>query len=144
MKETFCVILGGITTALVYLLGGFDIALQCLLIAIALDYISGIIKAFTTKTLSSRIGFNGIVKKLGILLLVMVGVLVDRVSGNTGAIRTLVIYYFVANEGLSIVENLSIAGIPIPKGLKNALKVIRKESEDGLATSKTIQHKANG
>jgi phage-related holin len=74
----------------------------------------------------------------------MVGVLVDRVSGNTGAIRTLVIYYFVANEGLSIVENLSIAGIPIPKGLKNALKVIRKESEDGLATSKTIQHKANG
>lgn len=144
MKETLCVILGGITTALVYLLGGFDIALQCLLIAIALDYISGIIKAFTTKTLSSRIGFNGIVKKLGILLLVMVGVLVDRVSGNTGAIRTLVIYYFVANEGLSIVENLSIAGIPIPKGLKNALKVIRKESEDGLATSKTIQHKANG
>lgn len=144
MKETLCVILGGITTALVYLLGGFDIALQCLLIAIALDYISGIIKAFTTKTLSSRIGFSGIVKKLGILLLVMVGVLVDRVSGNTGAIRTLVIYYFVANEGLSIVENLSIAGIPIPKGLKNALKVIRKESEDGLATSKTIQHKANG
>lgn len=144
MKETLCAILGGITTALVYLLGGFDIALQCLLIAIALDYISGIIKAFTTKTLSSRIGFNGIVKKLGILLLVMVGVLVDRVSGNTGAIRTLVIYYFVANEGLSIVENLSIAGIPIPKGLKNALKVIRKESEDGLATSKTIQHKANG
>lgn len=144
MKETLCFILGGITTALVYLLGGFDIALQCLLIAIVLDYISGIIKAFTTKTLSSRIGFNGIVKKLGILLLVMVGVLVDRVSGNTGAIRTLVIYYFVANEGLSIVENLSIAGIPIPKGLKNALKVIRKESEDGLATSKTIQHKANG
>lgn len=144
MKETLCVILGGITTALVYLLGGFDIALQCLLIAIALDYVSGIIKAFTTKTLSSRIGFSGIVKKLGILLLVMVGVLVDRVSGNTGAIRTLVIYYFVANEGLSIVENLSIAGIPIPKGLKNALKVIRKESEDDLATSKTIQHKANG
>jgi toxin secretion/phage lysis holin len=144
MKETLCFILGGITTALVYLLGGFDIALQCLLIAIALDYVSGIIKAFTTKTLSSRIGFSGIVKKLGILLLVMVSVLVDRVSGNTGAIRTLVIYYFVANEGLSIVENLSIAGIPIPKGLKNALKVIRKESEDGLATSKTIQHKANG
>lgn len=144
MKETLCFILGGITTALVYLLGGFDIALQCLLIAIALDYISGIIKAFTTKTLSSRIGFSGIVKKLGILLLVMVGVLVDRVSGNTGAIRTLVIYYFVANEGLSIVENLSIAGIPIPKGLKNALKVIRKESENDLATSKTIQHKTNG
>jgi toxin secretion/phage lysis holin len=144
MKETLCVILGGITTALVYLLGGFDIALQCLLIAIALDYISGIIKAFTTKTLSSRIGFNGIVKKLGILLLVMVGVLVDRVSGNTGAIRTLVIYYFVANEGLSIIENLSIAGIPIPSSLKNALKVIRKENNDVMATGKTVQHKSDG
>lgn len=143
MKETICVILGTITTALVYLLGGFDIALQCLLIAIALDYISGIIKAFTTKTLSSRIGFSGIVKKLGILLLVMVGVLIDRVSGDTGAIRTLVIYYFVANEGLSIVENLGQAGLPIPSSLKSALKVIRKES-DGLDASKTIQHKTNG
>ena len=144
MKETICAILGVITTALVYLLGGFDIALQCLLIAIALDYISGIIKAFTTKTLSSRIGFSGIVKKLGILLLVMVGVLIDRVSGDTGAIRTLVIYYFVANEGLSIVENLGQAGLPIPSSLKSALKVIRKESNDGLDESKTIQHKTNG
>ena len=144
MKETICVILGTITTALVYLLGGFDIALQCLLIAIALDYISGIIKAFTTKTLSSRIGFSGIVKKLGILLLVMVGVLIDRVSGDTGAIRTLVIYYFVANEGLSIVENLGQAGLPIPSSLKSALKVIRKESNDGLGSSTTIQHKTNG
>lgn len=143
MKETICAILGVITTALVYLLGGFDIALQCLLIAIALDYISGIIKAFTTKTLSSRIGFSGIVKKLGILLLVMVGVLIDRISGDTGAIRTLVIYYFVANEGLSIVENLGQAGLPIPSSLKSALKVIRKES-DGLDSSTTIQHKTNG
>lgn len=144
MKETICVILGTITTALVYLLGGFDIALQCLLIAIALDYISGIIKAFTTKNLSSRIGFSGIVKKLGILLLVMVGVLIDRVSGDTGAIRTLVIYYFVANEGLSIVENLGQAGLPIPSSLKSALKVIRKESNDDLDASTTIQHKTNG
>ena len=144
MKETICAILGVITTALVYLLGGFDIALQCLLIAIALDYISGIIKAFTTKTLSSRIGFSGIVKKLGILVLVMVGVLIDRVSGDTGAIRTLVIYYFVANEGLSIVENLGQAGLPIPSSLKSALKVIRKESNDGLDSSTKIQHKTNG
>ena len=144
MKETLCIILGSITTALVYLLGGFDVALQCLLIAIVLDYISGIIKAFTGKVLSSRIGFRGIIKKLGILILVMVGVLVDRVSGNTGAIRTLVIYYFVANEGLSIVENLGQAGLPIPSSLKSALKVIRKESNDGLDSSTTIQHKTNG
>lgn len=129
MKEAICATLSFILSTLIYLLGGVDVALQCLLIAIILDYISGLIKAFNTKTLSSRIGFQGIMKKIGLLLLVMVSVLVDNVTGNTGAIRTLVIYYFVANEGLSIIENLSIAGVPIPKGLKKALKALRKEGD---------------
>lgn len=129
MKETICAILSGISTALIYLLGGFDVALNCLLIAIVLDYVSGLIKAYNTKTLSSRIGFRGLLKKLGILILVMVAVLVDRVTGNSGAIRTVIIYYFVANEGLSIIENLGAAGIPIPKFLKKALKALKKEND---------------
>lgn len=128
MKETFCVILGTITTALIYLLGGIDVALNCLLIAIALDYVSGVIKAFNNKTLSSRIGLRGLLKKIGILIIVMLAVLIDRVTGNTGAIRTLVLYYFVANEGLSIVENLGQAGLPIPKTIKNALKALKDQS----------------
>ena len=115
-------------TTFVFLLGGFDVAISCLLIAIILDYISGIIKAFINKNLSSNIGFRGIVKKVAILIIVMLAVLVDRVAGETGAIRTLVIYYFVANEGLSIIENLGEAGIPIPKKLKEALKVLKKEN----------------
>lgn len=127
MKESICTILGMFLTSIIYLLGGLDIAMQCLLIAIVLDYISGIIKAFVTKQLSSKIGFKGIIKKVALLLIVMLGVLVDRVTGDTGAIRTLIIYYFVANEGLSIVENLSIAGVPIPKGLKKALKALREK-----------------
>lgn len=127
MKEFICTILSGTTTVLIYLFGGFDVALSCLVIAIALDYISGIIKAFYTKQLSSKIGFKGLLKKIGILILVMVSVLVDRVAGNSGAIRTLVIYYFVANEGLSIVENLAETNIPIPAVLKRALKAIKKE-----------------
>lgn len=127
MKEFICTILSGITTTLIYLFGGFDVALSCLVIAIALDYVSGIIKAFYTKQLSSKIGFKGLLKKIGILILVMVSVLVDRVAGNTGAVRTLVIYYFVANEGLSIVENLAETNIPIPAVLKRALKAIKKE-----------------
>lgn len=129
MKEAICATLSFILSTIVFLLGGVDIALQCLLVAIALDYVSGVIKAYTTKTLSSSIGFKGIVKKVGLLLLVMVSVLVDYVTGQTGAVRTLVIYYFVANEGLSIIENLYIAGVPIPKGLKKALKALRKENE---------------
>lgn len=127
MKESICTILGLFLTSIIYLLGGLDIALQCLLIAIVLDYVSGIIKAFVTKELSSKIGFKGIIKKVGLLLIVMLSVLVDRVTGNTGAIRTLVIYYFVANEGLSIIENLSLAGVPFPKGLKKALKALREK-----------------
>ena len=125
MKELFCSILSIITTGLVFLLGGFDIALLCLIIAILLDYISGIIKAYVNKDLSSKIGFKGLLKKVGVLLIVMLAVLIDKITGGTGAVRTLVIYYFVANEGLSIIENLALAGVPIPDSIKNALKVLK-------------------
>jgi len=123
MKEVFNTVM-----AFIYLIGGLDVAMACLLVAIVLDYISGIIKAYECKVLSSKIGFRGILKKVGVLLVVMLAVLIDRVTGETGAIRTLVIYYFVANEGLSIVENLAEAGIPIPKSIKKALKALKKEN----------------
>lgn len=129
MKEIIDSVLAVIATTFIYLIGGLDIALVCLLIAIVLDYISGIIKAYMTKELSSKIGLKGILKKVGILLIVMLSVLVDRVTGETGAVRTLVIYYFVANEGLSILENLGQAGVPIPESIKKALKVLKKENK---------------
>ena len=130
MKEIICTIFAGFGTAFIYLVGGIDVAIQCLLIAIIIDYISGLIKAFNTKQLSSKIGFKGILKKVGVLLIVMLAVLIDRVTGETGAIRTLVIYYFVANEGLSIIENLGQAGLPIPKAIKNALKALKEQSNE--------------
>ena len=129
MKEFICGIASSALTLFVYLLGGFDVAISCLLIAIVLDYISGIIKAYITKQLSSEIGLKGIIKKVAILLIVMLAVLIDRVTGESGAIRTLVIYYFVANEGLSIIENFAAAGVPIPAAIKNALKSLKKESK---------------
>lgn len=129
MEHWFNAIVSAIATTFVFLIGGFDIAISCLLIAIALDYISGILKAFINKNLSSEIGLKGILKKVGILVIVMLGVLIDRVAGETGAIRTLVIYYFVANEGLSVIENLGEAGLPIPKKLKEALKALKKETD---------------
>lgn len=129
MEHWFNAIVSAIATTFVFLIGGFDVAMSCLLIAIALDYVSGILKAFINKNLSSEIGLKGILKKVGILVIVMLGVLVDRVAGETGAIRTLVIYYFVANEGLSIIENLGEAGLPIPKKLKDALKALKKETD---------------
>lgn len=130
MKEISNSVIAFICTGLVYLLGGFDVALTCLLIAIVLDYVSGIIRSFIKKDLSSKVGFRGVVKKVSILLVVMLAVLVDRVTGETGTIRTLVIYYFVANEGLSILENLGQAGIPIPQTIKKALKSLKKETKN--------------
>lgn len=122
-----CSIISLIVSSLVFALGGIDISLQCLIGAIILDYISGMIKAYILKELSSKIGFKGILKKIGILLIIILSVFMDKIAGNTGAIRTLVIYYFVANEGLSIIENLSMAGVPIPKRLKKALKELKKK-----------------
>lgn len=129
MKEISNSVIAVICTGLVYLLGGLDVALTCLLIAIVLDYLSGIIKSIITKCLSSKIGFRGVLKKVSILLVVMLAVLIDKVTGETGAIRTLVVYYFVANEGLSILENLSQSGVPIPQGIKKTLKVMKKENK---------------
>lgn len=129
MENWISAVLSVITTTFLWLIGGIDVAFLCLIVAIALDYISGIIKAYSTKTLSSRIGFRGLVKKIAVLILVMLSVVVDRITINNGGIRTLVIYYFVANEGLSVIENLAQAGLPIPKKLKDALKVIKKENK---------------
>lgn len=139
MKDIICSILAGIGTGLVYLWGGFDVAMQCLLIAIALDYVSGIIKAFVLKQLSSTVGFRGIIKKVGILVVVALAVLIDRVTGESGAIRTLVIYYFVANEGLSIIENAGKAGLPIPHSIKEALQALKRQGDkDDMATGQKL------
>lgn len=131
-KTTGILASAGLGTILYFLFGEFDIALQCLLVFIVLDYISGLIKAIINRELSSKIGFQGILKKVGFLIIVAVGVLVDRITGGSGAVRSLVIYYFVANEGLSIIENLGQAGLPIPKSIKNTLKMLKNQG-DGKA-----------
>lgn len=130
MKEFATSILSMLATAFVYIIGGIDVALISLLIAIVIDYISGLIKAYVLKELSSKVGFKGILKKFGILLIVALSVIVDKIAGQTGAIRTLVIYYFVANEGLSILENLGQSGLPIPKVIKKALIALKENSEE--------------
>ena len=129
MKNIFSFACSSISTIFIYVFGGLDVALQCLLVAIVLDYVSGMIKAYESQTLSSRIGFRGIIKKVGLLAIVALGVVIDRLTGNTGDIRTLIIYYFVANEGLSIIENLASAGVPIPAIIAKALKILKDKGE---------------
>lgn len=129
MKEFICAAIAGLGTFLTFIFGDWDVALQCLVIAVALDYISGVIKAFVNKELSSKIGLKGLLKKVGVFVVVALAVLIDKITGESGAVRTLVIYYFVANEGLSIVENLSEAGLPIPDVIKKALKSLKNEAK---------------
>lgn len=113
-----------------YLLGGFDKALECLIVVIVLDYITGVISAWYNKKLDSKVGIKGIVKKFTYFLLVVLSVEIDKTLGQVGIIRNLVIYFFVANDGLSILENVGKMNIPIPKKLKEALLQLSEEKED--------------
>ena len=117
MKNTINLILGTFCSGVTYFLGGWDFALQTLLLVMALDYITGVCKAIKQKKLNSKTGFTGILKKFGYLIIVALAVVIDHLAGNTGAVRTLVIYFFVANDGLSILENWGAMGLPLPPKL---------------------------
>ena len=129
MKNIISFVTGTLATALVYFLGGWDIALQTWLIIIVLDYLTGVCKAIHNKKVNSEIGLKGIVKKVGYLIIVAVSVILDRITGNTGAIRTLVIYFFVANEGISILENWGGMGLPLPQKLKDTLEQLKNDND---------------
>lgn len=125
MRYVINTISGGIGAFLAYILGGWNIGLQTLLIFIALDYVTGILKAIYNKKLNSTVGAKGIVKKVGYLIIVAISVMLDKVAGNTGAICNLVIYFFIANEGISILENWVSMGLPIPKKVFDLLEQIK-------------------
>lgn len=118
-----------LSTSIIYLLGGFDIALQSLIIVMIIDYVTGISSAIYNKELSSKIGFKGIIKKFCYLLIIALSVVIDNLTGQSGVIRTLVIYFFVANDGISIIENMAELDIKLPKKLIDALEQIKKKGE---------------
>lgn len=129
MKHLISNVFSVILTTIVYLIGGVDIALQSLLIVIVIDYLTGIASAIYNKELSSRIGFKGIIKKFSYLLVVALSVVIDNLLGQSGLIRSLVIYFFVANDGLSIIENMAEMNVKLPQKLIDALEQIKKKGE---------------
>lgn len=129
MKHLINDVISVILTTFVYLVGGFDIAIQSLLIVIVIDYLTGIASAIYNKELSSKIGLKGILKKFCYLLIVALSVVIDNLTGQSGLIRTLVIYFFVANDGLSIIENMVEMGVKLPQKLIDALEQIKKKGE---------------
>lgn len=114
-----------------YFLGGWDGFLYALVVFVVIDYITGLMVAVLESKLSSAVGFRGIFKKVVLFSLVAVGHIIDsRLLQNQGAIRTAVIFFYLSNEGISILENAAKIGLPIPDGLKNVFEQLNKEEAE--------------
>lgn len=118
-------IIGG---CMVQLAGGFDSAFKILLVMMIFDYVTGVIKGIYTKTLSSNIGFKGLLKKIMILIIVCAANVMQELAGGQAAIREIVIMFYIANEGISLLENAA-EFIPLPQRLKDVLLQLRGEEK---------------
>lgn len=114
-----------------WFLGGVDGFLYALIAFTVIDYITGVMCAITDKNLSSSIGFKGICRKVLIFTLVGIGNIVDvYVLGQGGVLRTAVIFFYLSNEGVSILENSAHLGLPIPEKLKEVLEQLHERGGD--------------
>lgn len=135
MKEFWNVIqmmFTGVGGWLGYFLGGYDGLLYALIVFMVVDYITGVMCAINDKKLSSAVGFKGICRKVLILMLVGIANLLDVTIIGTGAVlRTAVIFFYLSNEGVFLLENAGHLGLPIPEKLKEILAQLhdRVESE---------------
>ena len=119
-------IVGGFFAAL---FGKWDSILWALLVIMVLDYLTGIIKAVYTKTMSSEIGFKGLLKKITILIIVALANVLQQVTGDNVAIREIVIMFYIANEGISVLENVAVIYPRMPKKIKDILLQLRGEDD---------------
>jgi toxin secretion/phage lysis holin len=126
--ETIQIVFTAIGGFLGYTLGGCDGFLYALVAFITLDYVTGVMLAIVERKLSSKIGFRGIFKKVLIFVMVSIGHIIDsKIIGTGSAIRTAVIFFYASNEGISILENATKLGLPIPDKLKTVLEQLSKE-----------------
>ena len=113
-----------------YFLGGYDGLLYALVVFMVVDYITGVMCAVSDKKLSSAVGFKGICRKVLILMLVGIANLLDvQVIGTGAVLRTAVIFFYLSNEGVSLLENAAHLGLPIPKKLKAILAQLHDRAE---------------
>ena len=135
MKEfwnTIQFVFAGIGGWLGYFLGGCDGLLLALLVFVAVDYITGVMCAISDKNLSSEIGFRGICRKVLIFLLVGIANILDvQVIGTGSMLRTAVVFFYISNEGISLLENAGHLGLPIPEKIKAVLEQLHERSEKG-------------
>ena len=133
MKEfwnTIQLIFAAIGGWLGWFLGGCDGLLYALVAFVTLDYITGIMCAIVDQKLSSAVGFKGIFRKVLIFALVGIGHILDtHVIGTGSVLRTAVIFFYISNEGVSLVENAAHLGLPIPEKLKVVLEQLHDRAE---------------
>ena len=139
VKVTVLTLFGAIGGVITNLLGGWDMALQTILIFMAVDYVTGLIVAGVFKNssktetgaLESKAGWKGLCRKGMTLLIILVASQLDKVAG-TEVIRNAVIIGYIANEALSIIENAGLMGLPVPKFIINAIDILKKKSEGDI------------
>lgn len=138
IKNGVLAVLAAIGSFIANTLGGWDAAMILLVAMMAADYLSGVLLAAIwhksnkseSGTLSSVAGFKGLVKKVAILLMVWIAVLLDRAL-STNYVRMMVILFFIGNEGISLLENLGLMGVPFPDFLMKMLEALRDEGDKG-------------
>lgn len=134
MKElwnTMQIILAAVGGWLGYFLGGCDGLVYALILFVAADYITGVMCAAVDKRLSSEIGFKGICKKVLIFLLVGLANILDvQIIGTGCVLRTAVIFFYISNEGVSLLENAAHLGLPVPEKLKDILQQLHNRAEE--------------
>ena len=133
MKEfwnTIQLIFAAIGGWLGYFLGGCDGLLYALIAFVVIDYLTGIMCAISDHTLSSEVGFRGICRKVLIFLLVGIANILDiHVLGNGSVLRTAVIFFYLSNEGVSLLENAAHLGLPVPEKVKDVLEQLHGRAE---------------
>jgi len=115
----------GVGGVLITYLGGMDTMLEVILALLVIDYLTGVLVAIYDKKVSSSIGYKGIIKKVVMLLLISMSYYLSMVIDNQVPIRELVIMFFIANEGISILENASNLGLPIPEKIIQVLEQVK-------------------
>ena len=114
-----------------YFLGGCDGLVVALVVFVVADYLTGVMCAISEKKLSSEVGFRGICRKVLIFILVGIANILDvQVIGTGSVLRTAIIFFYISNEGISLLENAGRLGLPIPEKLKLVLEQLHNESEE--------------
>ncbi len=120
------VVCGAVCALLSYLFGGLDVLLSALLVCMATDYVTGVFAAIYEKRLNSQTGFRGILKKLVMLFLVVLAHMLETAAGISG-VRDLVVGFYIANEGISVLENAGRMQVPVAKGLYHVLEQLKQK-----------------